>query len=93
MESQSNFSLNWSGNVKANPEILYPKNLEELKKITNEKNFIIAGNQRSFGDNSVNSKLIVSMKNFNQVVDFDKTEGIIEAQSGVLLKNILNVII
>jgi len=93
MESQSNFSLNWSGNVKVNPEILYPKNLEELKKITDEKNFIIAGNQRSFGDNSVNSKLIVSMKNFNQVVDFDKTEGIIEAQSGVLLKNILNLIV
>ena len=64
MKSQSNFSLNWSGSVKANPEMLYPKNLEELKKITDEKNFIIAGNQRSFGDNSVNSKLIVSMKNF-----------------------------
>ena len=67
MESQSNFSLNWSGNVKANPEILYPKNLEELKKITNEKNFIIAGNQRSFGDNSVNSKLIVSMNNCSEI--------------------------
>ena len=93
MESQSNFSLNWSGNVKANPEILYPKNLEELKKIIDEKNFIIAGNQRSFGDNSVNSELIVSMKNFNQVLNFDKTEGIIEAQSGVLLKNILNLIV
>ncbi len=93
MESQSNFSLNWSGNVKANPEILYPKNLEELKKIIDKKNFIIAGNQRSFGDNSVNSELIVSMKNFNQVLNFDKTEGIIEAQSGVLLKNILNLIV
>ena len=73
MESQSNFSLNWSGNVKANPEILYPKNLEELKKITNEKNFIIAGNQRSFGDNSINSNLIVSMKNFNSVINFSYT--------------------
>ena len=59
MESQSNFSLNWSGNVKANPEILYPKNLEELKKIMAEKNFLIAGNQRSFGDNSINTNLIV----------------------------------
>jgi len=93
MESQSNFSLNWSGNVKANPKILYPKNLEELKKIIDEKNFIIAGNQRSFGDSSVNSNLIVSMKNFNQVVNFDKIKGIIEVQSGVLLKNILNLIV
>ena len=93
MESQSNFSLYWSGNVKANPEILYPKNLEELKKITNEKNFIIAGNQRSFGDNSINSNLIVSMKNFNSVINFNKEEGIIEVQSGTLLKDVLKMII
>ena len=56
MKSQSNFSLNWSGNTKATPRIIYPKNLEELKKIMSEKNFIIAGNQRSFGDNSINHK-------------------------------------
>ena len=49
MKSQSNFSLNWSGNTKATPRIIYPKNLEELKKIMAEKIFIIAGNQRSFG--------------------------------------------
>ena len=33
MKSQSNFSLNWSGNTKATPKIIYPKNLEELKKL------------------------------------------------------------
>ena len=93
MESQSNFSLNWSGNVKANPKILSPKTLEELKKIVDEKNFIISGNQRSFGDNSVNPNLIVSMKNFNNVVDFNKRDGIIEVQSGALLKNILSLIL
>ena len=65
MKSQSNISLNWSGNVKANPKIIYPKNIDELKKATNEKNFIFAGNQRSFGDNSINTNLIISMKNFN----------------------------
>ena len=93
MKSQSNFSLNWSGNIKASPKIIYPNDLEELKKIIKEKNFIIAGNQRSFGDNSVNSDLIISMKNFNQILSFDKSDGIIEAQSGVLLKDILSLII
>ena len=93
MKSQSNFSLNWSGNTKATPKIIYPKNLEELKKIMAEKNFIIAGNQRSFGDNSINTNLIVSMKNFKQVLNFDKAKGIIEAQSGVLLKDVLGLIV
>ncbi len=93
MKSQSNFSLNWSGNTKVTPRIIYPKNLEELKKIMAEKNFIIAGNQRSFGDNSINTNLIVSMKNFKQVLNFDKASGIIEAQSGVLLKDVLGLIV
>ncbi len=93
MKSQSNFSLNWSGNIKASPKIIYPNDLAELKKIIEEKNFIIAGNQRSFGDNSINTNLIVSMKNFKQILNFDGSQGIIEAQSGVLLKDILGLTI
>ena len=93
MKSQSNFSLNWSGNIKVSPKIIYPNNLEELKKIIREKNFIIAGNQRSFGDNSINDSLIISMRNFKQILNFDKSKGIIETQSGVLLKDVLGLII
>ena len=93
MKSQSNFSLNWSGNIKASPKIIYPNNLGELKKIIKEKNFIIAGNHRSFGDNSINTDLIISMKNFKQILNFDKSKGIIEAESGVLLKDVLSLII
>tara|TARA_Y100000816_G_C26074580_1_gene565529 strand:- start:2 stop:1315 length:1314 start_codon:yes stop_codon:yes gene_type:complete len=93
MKSQSNISLNWSGNVKANPKIIYPKNIDELKKATNEKNFIFAGNQRSFGDNSINTNLIISMKNFTKVIKFDKINGNLEVESGVLLKDILTLIV
>ena len=51
-----------------------------------EKNFIIAGNQRSFGDNSINTNLIVSMKNFKQVLNFDKAKGTIEVKVVYYLK-------
>ena len=93
MKSKSTFSLNWGGNVKAKPTVLFPKNIQGLKSVINKKNFIPAGNQRSFGDNSVNSKLIISMKNFNEFIKFDKKKGIIEVQSGVILKDILDMII
>ena len=93
MEYQKNFSLNWTGNVKAQPKILFPKSIEELKKIINKKNYIPAGNQRSFGDNSINSKLVISMKNFDKVISFNKSKGIMEIQSGAILKNILEIII
>ena len=93
MKSKSTFSLNWGGNVKAKPTVLFPKNIQGLKSVINKKNFIPAGNQRSFGDNSVNSKLIISMKNFNEFIKFDKKKGVIEVQSGVILKDILDMII
>jgi len=91
--TQSNHSLNWTRNVKVRPKILYPKNIMELKKAIGKKNLIAVGNQRSFGDNSINSNLVVSMKSFNKVMSFDKRKGVIEIQSGAILKNILNLII
>ena len=33
------------------------------------------------------------MKNFKQVLNFDKAKGIIEAQSGVLLKDVIGLIV
>jgi len=93
MKSQSNFNLNWSGNVKANPRILFPKNIQQLKTIINKKKFIASGNNRSFGDNSINSNLVVSMKNFNRVISFNYKNGIIEIESGVLLKDVLNLVL
>ena len=65
----------------------------QLKKIISKKNFIATGNQRSFGDNSINSNLVISMKSFNKVVSFNKRKGVIEIQSGAILKNILDLII
>ena len=93
MIAQSNHSLNWTRNVKVRPKILLPKSIMQLKKIISKKNFIAAGNQRSFGDNSINSNLVISMKSFNKVISFNKRKGVIEIQSGVILKNILNLII
>ena len=93
MKSQSNFNLNWSGNVKANPRILFPKNIQQLKTIINKKKLIASGNHRSFGDNSINSNLVVSMKNFNRVISFNYKNGIIEIESGVLLKDVLNLVL
>ena len=93
MKSKSNHTLNWSRKVRLKPQILFPTNIKRLKKIITKKNFIVAGNQRSFGDNSINPNLIISMRDFNKVIHFDKKKGIIEIESGAILKNILNLIL
>lgn len=83
---------NWGRNININPKKISPKNYDELKKIINKKNFLIHGNQRSYGDVCLNKNLMVSMENFKQIKCFDKKKGIIEVESGMLLRNLLPII-
>ena len=84
---------NWGRNIHIIPKRLSPKNYNELKKIINKKSFIVHGNQRSYGDVCLNKDLMVSMTNFNQIKYFDEKKGIIELESGMLLKDLLPIII
>lgn len=84
---------NWGRNVHSRPKKIQPKNLGELKNIIKKKSYIIAGNQRSFGDVGVNNNLSISMKNFDKIKNFDHKKGIIEVESGLLLKHLLPIII
>jgi decaprenylphospho-beta-D-ribofuranose 2-oxidase len=85
--------FNWGRNKKIYPQEILPKKLLDLKKAISKKSFITAGNQRSFGDVALNDKLIISMRNFNKVIHFNEKKGIIELESGILLKEILPLIV
>ena len=80
----------WTRYAKVNPNFFEIDNLLELKKIvTTQKKMLIYGNGRSYGDVCLNKKNMASMKNFNKIIFFDKRQGIIEAESGILLKDLL----
>jgi decaprenylphospho-beta-D-ribofuranose 2-oxidase len=84
--------FNWSRNVLINSNEEQPNNLDELKKIIKKKNFITVGNHRSFGDGSLNNTKMISMRSFNKIISFDIENGIIEVESGLLLKDLLPII-
>ena len=55
---------NWGNNTRTFPTVCTPNNYKEISKIINDKkNFIIQGNQRSYGDVCLNNNLVISMKN------------------------------
>ena len=84
---------NWGRNIHTKQKKIQPKNLNELKNIIKKKSYIITGNQRSFGDVGINKNLSISMKNFDKIKNFDYKKGIIEVESGLLLKDLLSIII
>ena len=92
MKSQSKLDLNWTRNISVKPSVFFPSDENDLKKKLRKKNFIPAGNQRSFGDNAINKKNILSLKKFNKIISFDKIKGVINVESGVLISDILKII-
>ena len=76
MSSKPKSFFNWGRNIRINPKQIKPKNLFDLKKAVSKKSFITTGNQRSFGDVALNDKLIISMRNFNKIIQFDDKKGI-----------------
>ncbi len=67
--------------------------LEAIRKLVAEKNELIArGNGRCYGDASL-AENIFSTKRLNKFISFDRLNGILECESGVLLSEILEVIV
>ena len=94
MISQKKSNVSWGNNIKTFPNIFYPENNSEiLTLLKNKNNFLFQGNMRSYGDVCLNKKNIISTKKLNKIINFDKKKGIIKTQTGVLLKDLLELII
>ena len=88
----SNLLSGWGRNKVLKCNLTYPNNLEQLKKIRQNK-LIARGLGRSYGDSSLQKKCTVITSNLNKVLSFDKKKGIIETESGISIKEILHLII
>ena len=85
---------NWGNSIKTYPKIYCPENIKELIKIIKKKkNFAIQGNGRSYGDVSLNFQNLVKTKKLTKILNFDKKNGIIEVESGLLLADLLKTIL
>ncbi len=84
---------NW-GNypvIESNEEFFaFPEQLQEL--LSRDEAFIPRGNGRCYGDASLANTTISTLK-FDKILSFDKTAGVFECQSGLMLDQILEVIV
>ena len=82
----------WGRNIVSDVNISFPKNLKELKKEI-KKNCIARGLGRSYGDSSIQPNKTVITTKLNSIIDFNKNKGILEAESGVSIKQLNEYII
>jgi decaprenylphospho-beta-D-ribofuranose 2-oxidase len=84
---------NWGNFPVVEKEMKSEDSCSKIKEYVRNNHEIIArGNGRCYGDASL-SENIFSTKRLNKFISFDRLNGIIECESGVLLSDILEVIV
>ncbi len=79
----------WAGYPKVDTRYFEPKTVDEIQKKIKSKNIIARGNGRSYGDSAIGATTTISMKNFNKIIFFNNTTGELIAQSGLMLKDVI----
>ncbi|MBB42135.1 MAG: FAD-linked oxidase [Rhodospirillaceae bacterium] len=67
-----------------------PKSLKELCDAVIAGNTIPRGNGRSYGDSAIGKTNTIDMRNFNRVLEFNSETGLLVAESGLLLSDIID---
>lgn len=84
---------NWGNFPVVEKEVKAEDSLSKIKDFVRSRNEVIArGNGRCYGDASL-SEHIFSTKRLNKFISFDRLNGIIECEAGVLLSEVLKVIV
>jgi FAD/FMN-containing dehydrogenase len=84
---------NWGNYPKMMSELLSVRGVDDLKEIITKHSPLIArGNGRCYGDSAL-QETVVSTLNLNKIIFFDKEKGILCAESGVLLSDILELVV
>lgn len=82
---------NWGNFPTIETEVKSEEAYAKIKNYINHNNEIIArGNGRCYGDASL-AKHIFSTKKLNKFISFDRLNGILECEAGVLLSDILEI--
>ncbi len=84
---------NWGNYPMVEKEVIAEDNLIKIKEYVRTRQQIIArGNGRCYGDASL-AEHIFSTSRLNKFISFDRLNGVIECESGVLLSDILAVVV
>ncbi len=84
---------NWGNYPVVEKEMKSGDSLNEIKEFVKTRHEIIArGNGRCYGDAAL-AEHIFSTKRLNKFISFDRLNGIIECEAGILLSDILEVVV
>lgn len=82
----------WGRYPKIDANLFFPKSEPECLDYIKKKSFIPRGSGRSYGD-SANADNVLQSSYINQIIKFDKINGVIICQSGVTFRDLISIIV
>tara|TARA_Y100000031_G_scaffold112811_1_gene124573 strand:- start:208 stop:1542 length:1335 start_codon:yes stop_codon:yes gene_type:complete len=88
----------WNNTYRKKAIIIYPSNLDNLKKLINKiknekKKFVIKTGKCSYDSKSINpddKTFVISLKKFNKIISINERKKFIIVQSGAMISNVIN---
>ena len=79
----------WAKSFLGNYLLCQPESIDEIKTLLlRNKKLIPSGGFRSYGDSAIN-EVIINSKYFNKIIHFDGEKGILKAESGITINEII----
>lgn len=79
----------WGRYPVLNTNVATPRDIEEIRQLLKNDSGIARGNGRAYGDSAVSNVNTIHMKHFNKMISFDPKNGILVAEAGVLLSDVI----
>ncbi|MGH7716131.1 MAG: FAD-binding protein [Vulcanimicrobiaceae bacterium] len=84
----------WARYPRAECRVIAPRSRSEvLETVTVQPSLIARGNGRAYGDAALNPDAALDLRRCDRFIAFDGTTGVLEAEAGALLIDILNVFV
>ena len=81
----------WGRFPKFDTNVITPRDVASLRSAIQQRPAIARGNGRSYGDCAVSKATTIMMQRFNRMEAFDPVTGVLTAEAGVLLDDIIKV--
>lgn len=86
--------LSWGRYFSVAPEVMRPAWQSDIAPLLNKPPLLCYGNGRSYGDSCLlRSGTLIDMRALNRVISFDTETGVLRAEAGILLADILALIV
>ena len=82
--------MGWGRYPRKPGQMVRPRTEADVRSYVAQNGIIARGNGRAYGDSAIGSATTLDMRGMNRMISFDDTDGVLVAEAGVLLGDVID---